>query len=131
MAAISEVFLVLALVFCSVNSKSVYIGTKTIEDRLLHKSEHVKSPNFYIRTSDIAFPKYNEEGDNIITAIYIIDNSDSDAGASAEVDYGGVGLTYANVHLRSALWGGFNYTVEIYGTKDNYADNVLVKDTPE
>lgn len=127
MAAISEVFLILVLVFYSVNSKSVYIGTKTSADQLLHKSEHVKRSNFFMRTTDIAFPKYNEESDNIITAIYIIDNSDSDEGASAEVDYGGVGLTYANVHLRSALWGGFNYTVEIYGTKVDNADNLLVK----
>ncbi|CAH2242241.1 jg25174 [Pararge aegeria aegeria] len=124
MASLSAVFFVFVLVFYSVNSISVYVGTKSSGDRLLHKSEHVKTPNLYIRTIDIAFPKYYEESDNIITAVYIIDNADTDEGASAEVDYGGIGLTYANVHLRSALWGGFNYTVEIYGTKMGYVDDV-------
>lgn len=102
-----------SLIFICVNSESVYDGVRIFGDVLIHKSEHVKIPFFFIRTSDVAFPKYYEDSDNVITAIHIIDNSDE--GGSAEVDYGGVGFKYANVHLRSALWGGFNFTVEIYG----------------
>lgn len=105
----------LSLIFICVNSESVYDGERILGDILIHKSEHVKKPFFSIRTADVAFPKYYEDSDNVITAIHIIDNSKE--GGSAEVDYGGVGLKYANVHLRSALWGGFNFTVEIYGIK--------------
>lgn len=97
-------------------SESVFEGSRFVNDRLLHRSDHVKRP-FFIRSEDIAFPKYNEERGNLITSINIIDNLDN--GASAEIDYGGIGYTYVNVHLRSALWSGYNFTVEIYGVKIN------------
>lgn len=88
----------------------------------VHNSEHFKSPVLFIRTSDVAFPKYFEEHGNIISAIEITDNNQS--GASAEVNYGAVGYNYANVHLRSALWGGFNFTIDIYGINNiNSNDN--------
>ncbi|CAH2098174.1 unnamed protein product [Euphydryas editha] len=102
-------------IFIYVNSESVFVGERIFGDKLIHRSEHVKIPFYFIRTSDVAFPKYYEDSDNVITAIHVIDNSEE--GGTAEVDYGGVGLKYANVHLRSALWSGFNFTVDIYGIK--------------
>ncbi|CAK1547765.1 unnamed protein product [Leptosia nina] len=72
---------------CRVNGYSVFEGERLKNDKLLHHSDHVKAPILFIRTSDVAFPKYFEPDDNIITAIEIIDNSQN--GASAEVDYGG------------------------------------------
>lgn len=97
------------------NAESVFLGALSDDDRLIHRSVHEKIPFIY-RTSDIAFPSYYEEDMNVITAVHITDNNLED-GASAEVDYGGVGHTFANIHLRSALFGGFNFTVEIYGIK--------------
>lgn len=108
------VIFVCILFLNQVYSDSVFEGSRLDGDRLIHKSEHVKIP-YFIRSTDIAFPKYYEDNNNIITAINIIDNSKE--GAMAEVDYGGVGFTYANIHLRSDFWHGFNFTVEIYGLK--------------
>lgn len=108
-------FLAYFLCLKKVNGEGVLLGTLSDGDRLIHKSVHEKIP-FVFRSSDVAFPQYYEEKDNVITAIKVIDNNLQD-GASVEVDYGGVGFTYANVHLRSALWSGFNFTVEIYGSK--------------
>ncbi|KPJ19870.1 hypothetical protein RR48_01063 [Papilio machaon] len=71
-------------------SESVFEGSRFVNDRLLHRSDHVKRP-YFIRSEDIAFPKYNEERGNLITSINIIDNLDN--GASAEIDYGGIGYT--------------------------------------
>lgn len=99
----------------NINCESVFQGSRIDGDKLIHKSVHQKVPGILLRNSDIAFPAYNEESDNIITAIFIRDNSNN--GASAEIDYGGVGHTFANIHLRSALWDGFDFTLEIYGIK--------------
>lgn len=95
--------------------ESIFKGSRFDNDRLIHTSVHVKNPFYFIRSEDVAFPKYYEDHDNLITAVNIKDNLDGDA--SAEIDYGGVGYTYLNVHLRSALWGGYNFTIDIYGVK--------------
>ncbi|CAH4029723.1 unnamed protein product [Pieris brassicae] len=78
----------------SVHCASVSECESVRKDKLLHHSEHVKSPFLFIRTSDVAFPKYSEEQGNIITAIEITDRNQD--GASAEIDYGGVGYNYVN-----------------------------------
>ncbi|OWR45280.1 hypothetical protein KGM_211553A, partial [Danaus plexippus plexippus] len=78
---------VILMVLYGVNTESVYEGERYIGDRLVHESEHVKIPYYFIRTSDVAFPKYNEDDGYIITAIDVIDNSHE--GATAEIDYGG------------------------------------------
>ncbi|CAG9792497.1 unnamed protein product [Diatraea saccharalis] len=111
-------FAVVAFVVCvlkKINSESVFIGERIENDRLIHKSVHEKAPFIY-RSYDVAFPKYYEESDNVISAIYVVDNNYND-GASAAVDFGGVGHTFVNIHLRSALWCGFNFTIEIFGVK--------------
>lgn len=110
----TKIYYLLFVILCSdVQMKSVFEGSRVTGDTLLHRSEEVKIPYFYIRSTDVAFPKYYEDA-GIISAIFVIDNTDN---GFAEIDYGGVGLSYANIHLRSALWGGFNFTIEIYGIK--------------
>lgn len=108
-------YLLFIILFSDVRMESVFKGSRVIGDTLLHRSEEVKIPYFYIRSTDVAFPKYYEDA-GIISAISITDNIGN---GFAEIDYGGVGLSYANIHLRSALWGGFNFTVEIYGIKQD------------
>lgn len=107
-------FLICLLAMKQTKTESVFEGVKSESDILIHKSVHVKVPSF-IRTSDVAFPKYYEEKDYLITAISVIDNLNN--GSEADIDYGGVGHTFANIHLRSALWKGFNFTIVIYGLK--------------
>lgn len=107
-------FLICLLVIKKIKTESAFQGMRSENDNLIHKSEHMKEPSF-IRTSDVAFPKYYEDKDNLITAISVIDNLNN--GAEADIDYGGVGHTFAYIHLRSAFWRGFNFTVVIYGIK--------------
>ncbi|KAI5644682.1 transcription activator MBF2 domain-containing protein [Phthorimaea operculella] len=108
---------VLILNILKANSEGVSQGTLSETDTLLHRSVEVKIPSLSVRTSDVAYPKYDEIG-GIITFINVTDNVKD--GGSAEVDYGGVGHTFVNIHLRSRMWGGFNYTVEIYGIAINF-----------
>lgn len=107
-------FLICLLAIKKTTTESVFQGIRSDNDILIHKSVHEKEPSF-IRTSDVAFPKYYEEKDCLITAISVIDNLNN--GAEADIDYGGVGHTFANIHLRSAFWNGFNFTIVIYGIK--------------
>lgn len=112
------IFVICLLLVNKINTESVFQGMRLENDILIHKSGHEKQPSF-IRTSDVAFPKYNEEKGYLITAISVIDNIND--GAEADIDYGGVGHTFTNIHLRSAFWKGFNFTIEIYGIiKLNY-----------
>lgn len=107
-------FLFCLLAIKKIKTESVFQGVRSEDDILIHKSVHEKQP-FFIRTSDVAFPKYYEEKGYLITAISVIDNVND--GAEADIDYGGVGHTFTNIHLRSAFWKGFNFTIEIYGIK--------------
>lgn len=87
---------------------------------LLHKDTYVKHPIWFtIRSGDVAYPQYYENSDFTITKIVVIDNSITNHydGSLAEIDYGGVGFKYANIHLRSERGEGYNFTVEIYGEK--------------
>lgn len=107
-------FLICLLTIRKIKTESVFQGSRSENDILIHRSVHEKEPSF-IRTSDVAYPKYYEEKDYLITAISVIDNLNN--GAEADIDYGGVGHTFVNIHLRSAFWKGFNFTIVIYGIK--------------
>lgn len=109
-------FFILLCFLHGISSQSLHEGVRRQDDILIHKSEHVKGPIYFTtRYDDVPYPKYNDKDGFLITYVNVVDNFED--GGSSEIDYGGIGHTFVNVHLRSRLGGGFNFTVEIYGVQ--------------
>lgn len=111
--------LILILIITTVTAEDFLYGERTPKDLLIHKEINVKYPVWFaIRSSDVAFPQYFENNSYNITAIKVTDNLYDNG--YAEIDYGGPGYTFVNVHLRSRRGRGFHFTVEVYGVPNKF-----------
>lgn len=116
MTMLKHVTLLMILFVWKCSAGDLTHGKVTAGDLLLHEGTYTRRPIWLtIRSSDVAFPQYYESHKYIIHGIKVTDNMKSGDEGFAEVDYGGYGYSYANVHLRSQRGKGFNFTIEIYG----------------
>ncbi|CAF4847613.1 unnamed protein product [Pieris macdunnoughi] len=109
MRAITILFIVLVSFISASYCKDLIVGT-SFNARLLwqEKAEYNSIP-LKKRVKEVFF---SDPGQQIIKGIIARDLDHTDA--SATVTAGGVGLSYANIRLKSERGSGLNYQIEIY-----------------